>query len=431
MNGRVVIRVDLAIERPWAVGGVADTVSEVDLPVLTDPRDPGSTFLPATSLVGSLRRHLGGAHEQWLGSADRSEDDPAVPSPLRCLGAVLVSHDPITTRATTAIDPSRRAARPRMLRVEEVVPATGESPTLVRWFLQLDQSHEGLGSLLDQLWTWAPVVGRRRSSGQGDAAVRDVHYAELDLDDPEHLTWWLGARHVWDGVTTSDRPPGWKRSDAPGGGGAGRVLHRVLDVAFTVEEPLHLGSGELRKKPGRGSVHVTQLRIPGSSWKGLFRHRVEHILRVRGYTGAEHERIVAGLFGSGRLAGSSEAGGERGTLRFRDTDLAGAKTVQRTHVAIDRVTGGAMDRSGNGEGPGGALFGVQAVAPGSAVRLEIDATAPLADFERVLLEHVVRDVHDRLIGVGGLTSRGYGTLRLAESRPLPGPIPRASAGGEV
>lgn len=424
MNGRVIIRVDLAIERPWAVGGVADTVSEIDLPVLADPRGgQDSVFLPATSLVGSLRRHLAGDQERWLGSADSSGDDPAEPSALRCLGALLEPTESITTRRTTAIDPGRRAAHQRTLRVEELVPATEATPTIVHWFLQLDEARDDLGSLLDQLCRWTPVVGRRRSSGQGDAFVRSVHHAELDLDNPAHLEWWLGARHIWDGVSSTDEPPGWKRRDEPSHGVGARGLQRVLEIDFTVEEPLHLGYEKPVKKPGQETVHLTGRRVPGSSWKGLFRHRVEHILRICGYGECECKSIVGNLFGTGRASAASRTEGERGILRFRDSDLTGARTVKRTHVAIDRVTGGAMDRSGNGSGAGGALFAVEAIAPGTTLTLQVDASGSPDKLSLLLLEHVVRDIDDRLVGVGGLTSRGYGTLRLANSRPVPDPVP--------
>ncbi|MFT3861387.1 RAMP superfamily CRISPR-associated protein [Micropruina sp.] len=432
MNGRVIIRVDLAIERPWAVGGVADTISDIDLPVLADPRGDGrgSAFLPATSLVGSLRRHLDDDHELWLGSAESSDDDPGTPSPLRCLGAVLETPESITTRMTTAIDAKRRAASQHMLREEEVVPATEVNPTIVHWFLQLDSATAGLDSLIERLSTWAPVVGRRRSSGQGDAFVRSVHCAELDLDDSAHLTWWLGARHTWDGASEADQPPGWKRADAPSPGTIQHRPERVLEIDFTVEEPLHLGCGKPIKKAGQKTVHRTGFRVPGSSWKGLFRHRVEHILRVRGYGEEECTRIVGDLFGTGRASGASKDEGERGILRFRDSDLVGSRTVERTHVAIDRVTGGALDRSGNGDGAGGALFAVEAIAPGATVKLQIDASDSPDELGVLLLEHVVRDIDDRLIGVGGLTSRGYGTLRLAKSRPTPNPVP-GPVGGEA
>lgn len=455
-NARTLIRVDISINRPWAVGGVTRTGDEVDMPILVDPRsragadeaaatghsapadgnaEEGSAshrtaFLPATSLVGSLRRHLGDDQDRWLGPAESTEDNPASPSRIRCLGTQLSGKATATKRITTQIDGRRQAAAQRMLRVEEVVPVSDDAPTVARWWLQLDRSCDRLTDLLDALWSWQPVVGRRRSVGQGEATVSGVNYAELDLSKKKtHLTWWLSERHQWDGVSKEHEPPGWRPFSKPPGDSSAPAAAgdaEQLTASFVVVEPLYLGGGEVRKsKGGRGETHVSQRQIPGSSWKGLFRHRVEHILTVCGHAESDRARLVAALFGSGRQRGSSSSAGERGKLRFHTSVLPeGVQTITRTHVAIDRVTGGALDRSGKpGAGArGGALFSVEAIAADTPVELLIDATAKLNPLERQLLEHVIRDIGDGLVGVGGLTSRGYGTLKLSGSRELPGPL---------
>lgn len=424
VNYRALIRVDLEVRQPWAIGGLAGVRDEVGLPILVDPRQDGppAAFLPATSLVGSLRRHLGVSGSDWLGADESSEEKPATPSRLRCLGVDLSGADGVLSRQTTKIDARRRAADPNMLRAEEWVDASDSEPTKASWWLQVDRPCDALTELLTELWNWRPIVGRRRSVGHGDAIVTGVHYTELDLATPEHLTWWLTGRHVWAGAHDG-QPPGWQSHDRPDAARPDSSAESMV-VAFVVEEPLFVGRGDL-KVERRSNLQTTWKRIPGSSWKGIFRHRVEHVLRVAGYSGEGSARIVETLFGSPRRRGASEDAGVRGKLRFFDSDLLAAATITRTHVAIDRVTGGASDRSGKpgSESRGGALFSVEAVAPDTAVDLRIDSQGGLSDFERLLLEHVIADIHDRLIGVGGLTSRGYGTLRLHAGRAAPKPVP--------
>ncbi len=57
---KTLIKVTIGFERPWAVGTVSNR-EDVDLPIMVDPRVEGGNqpYLPATSLVGPLRVHLG------------------------------------------------------------------------------------------------------------------------------------------------------------------------------------------------------------------------------------------------------------------------------------------------------------------------------------------------------------------------------------
>ncbi len=435
-NIRVVIRVDLSISRPWAVGAAGverrkDGSRAIDLPVLVDRTHEGvHPFLPATSLVGALRQHLGATDgEYWLGPRDV---DPTTAmtaaSRLRCLGVGLSDLSEVLTRTTTAIDGLRRAAQPGTLRTEEVVTASPEAPTRLSWWLQLDQADRRLPDLVAALARWRPFIGRRRSTGQGDAEVSAVGWAELDLAQGDPLTWWLQDRAEWDGFDPAGAPPGWRVQPVENRSGAGGGAPEPFRVDLVVEEPLFIGNDHsVVSAGGRGQTHVTLRQVPGSSWKGIFRHRITHVLRVCGAGEDQISSMVARLFGSGRSTGSSEGAGHRGVLRFRLSALpAYGRTVTRTHVAIDRITGGAMDRSGDPEGDGargGALFSVQAIEPGVPVRLEIDGVDDLSAFELNLLRHVVRDVSEGLVGVGGMTSRGYGTLAFAgEPPPQPAPV---------
>src|SRR5207302_8132833 len=98
--------------------------------------------------------------------------------------------------------------------------------------------------------------------------------------------------------------------------------------------------------------------------------------------------------------------GQRGTLAFRDSYIEDARDASpplRTHVGIDRVTGGARD----------ALLFQTAPLAGGKLRLWIDALADVQPWVRNVIRHVLRDIDDGLIGVGSRVTRGLGTLRLA------------------
>ncbi|MEZ5194185.1 MAG: RAMP superfamily CRISPR-associated protein, partial [Nocardioides sp.] len=100
-------------------------------------------------------------------------------------------------------------------------------------------------------------------------------------------------------------------------------------------EPIHLGSGHPvgPQKPLpilKGSDETPF--VPGSSWKGLFRHRIQVILRAVGASSSQVQAVTAWVFG-GR--------DRRSRVRFEDSPMTGGVAVAPHHIAIDRFTGGA------------------------------------------------------------------------------------------
>ncbi|MFV0405949.1 MAG: RAMP superfamily CRISPR-associated protein [Propioniciclava sp.] len=410
---RTLLRVDIRIDQHWAIGAAPDVAFRPDAPDidyqdrtirLPIQRDAsGRVALPATSLVGCLRNHLGAAGDRWLGTSTSSGTQP---SALRTLAATVHTPDPIQERTTTAVDGDRRAAAAGSLRREELVP-----PSLVTWWIEWDHRDESLkfADLLARLATWHPVVGRRRSANRGRAHVQQIHDRTIDLTTVEGLTWWLTDRHTLD-WSSADCPPGeeWRRTD----GGSADPGTRLATYTFGVVDGLHIG----------GAGHTDNLihtatTLPSTSWRGVFRHRAEHILRVASPNpDAENHatETIDRLFGTGRTKAASETGGRRGILRFAGSEIS-AEPSTRTHVAIDRVSGGAAQ--GTVQDPrdsSGMLFSVQYFPPETTVALTIfvDGHEQLSAEDRHLIDQIIRDINDGVIGVGGMTSRGYGTLTL-------------------
>lgn len=404
------IRVTIAIESSWAVGGVALPDAEVDLPVQRDPRGSDQAHLPATALVGSLRAHLGEPlATTWFGPAlggreVRTGTRELAAGRARALGAVL-TESRVNTRGRTAVDRGRRAADEGMFRQVELV-----DPSQVTFALEVEHPSSGdldIGELRDLIGTWQPAVGRGRSAGMGHARVTDVRSLDLDLSVAGDLTWWLTGRRAWLlGLDSASLPPG--RSEE--GGSVDQQeksdTQTVHCYNVTVTEPIHVGTGEevAARAPAPTLASANDFVIPGASWRGVFRHRIEHILDAVGATPTERDAIIEELFGS--LASG------RGALAFSESRVRKGEPIIRTHVAIDRFTGGARDTS---------LFSLQAIPPGATLTLRI--TAPMGTAHTAnLLQHVLRDLHDGLIGVGGHGSRGYGSVRVTAGRPTVEPV---------
>ncbi|MEU8305915.1 RAMP superfamily CRISPR-associated protein [Actinomadura sp. NPDC048955] len=402
----------------WSVGAPETGLAAVDRDLLVD-RD-GHPWVPPSALAGSLRAHLAehAADEDLMGSRppDPSGDElpersgeisehpggkRLKPSRLWLLGTRIRDRGrdaaPSTeVVAATAIDPRRRAALPTSLRHTRQVGRDSR--------IELYLQHDGplADTDLQLLATWRPSIGRDRTRGGGSARLTRLAHRAYDLDDAGQLLAWLRSTGVdrFTGLTdiTIPEPPDTM----------------VLSADFEIVDPLHLGTGSDRTKAenGRKSTQaISRTRggrplIPGSTWKGLFRARTGYILRSRfGDAAACTQQTGCGQCRLCDLFGSA---GRRGRLAFRDSALSKAHTTSRTQAAIDRVTGGARDK---------LLFTRQIVAAGRLTLL-IQALEPVASWERNLLLHVVRDLHDGLIGIGGGAQRGDGTIRLSDQSLL-------------
>ena len=249
-------------------------------------------------------------------------------------------------------------------------------------------------------------MGRGRTVGLGYAHIVRLETISANLKTTNGLGWWLRQKANFfansyqrprqiDGELVSE----FKTFNKDDSG-----TNTELKVNFELVEPLHLGF----ENPEEGEIKVYRqfdnLCIPGTSWKGVFRHRAAMILNVLTSDKSMEEdknQVISVLFGS------ADTG--RGILGFRNSKLvaadgrSNATTGKREHVAIDRFAGGAKDS---------AKFTWECVLPGNQVTLTID-TAKLDEHLpncKNLLKHIVRDFHDGLIGIGGGISRGYGQI---------------------
>lgn len=425
MTKVTLIRAALAIDGRWAIGRVPSASDEIQLPTVVDPRDgTRRPYVPATGLAGSLRRHLGDElATEWLGPEPPDWEEAEAPGKARGRIAsrlVLVGTSldvagvktRVEHRGVTSVDPKRRAAHRGGLRTEE-----WNHPVTVT----IAMTHEDAAdvALLDALTSWTPTVGRASSTGMGAAHITQVEHLTLDLEDADEFTWWLNHRNPWLLGVDTEALPATVRStvtdvnDKPKNG-------ESWSIGWEVREPLHIGSGDSspEAEPTSGSQvqHTMTVGgkplIPGSSWKGVVRGRVETILSL--IDAPRRSELIDYLFGSTQHG--------RGLLGFEDSVIEpnlipGGKLLNRTHIAIDRFTGGARD---------GGLFVVEAVPARTPLTLTVRSDHPLPEPVRNLLRHVFRDINDGLIGVGGMVTRGYGGLRLAtasDAEPVGRPVP--------
>lgn len=434
-NWMTLFAVTLKFDTPWSIATSATLADDIDIPVTRSPLDK-EPLLPGASIIGSIRaaarERLSEEQIKTLfgyilpvsskdtpedidntskdkGSKEKDGKDNAKSSLIEILGAKheVKGEAESSVRARTAINPKTGAAQQHSLREEEIV-----APTSFRIIFQM-RGHNGMPlqekiNPFEEWFTilenWTPQLGRGRTVGLGRGHVERIEYVSANLNSDIGLKWWLFDKDkFFDGI--GDLPKdqdGALKSET-------KALKQLnpdssLSFKFMLRDPVHVGVAKPEANPGEGALievyrQFGQPIIPATSWKGVFRHRAHFI--VNAITNSELADLVTDY-----LFGSCDTG--RGIAWFRDSIFSGEvensppEIRKREHVAIDRFSGGAKDS---------AKFTWECVEPGSRTTLVIDAPklGENSEIKKVLL-HVVRDLHDGIIGIGAGVTRGYGRL---------------------
>ncbi|MFC4627999.1 RAMP superfamily CRISPR-associated protein [Promicromonospora alba] len=423
-----VVNLAQATLRLESAGGVTAPetrgVGSVVLPSLPLARDvDGRPTVPATSIAGSLRQAVAPADRDGLFghvTYTSPEKTRTAVSRLWVLGTRVTPSALTTERRRTAVDRHRAAAAAGALFDREALPA---GSTIEVW-LRLDDTPDQRGDIAidDLLSRWRPRIGAGRSTGLGRAVVTQVRHVRLDLSDDGDLLRWLttGGPALFDDVA----PTPVTATDDDQRLFADEKFDGLL--TFVVTDALHIGSGR-RQNDDEGPRTALILRdgnqpiVPGSTWKGVLRSRVELVLRSVGSFGVCSSVSADGPCGTcpvcetfgwtARDLGDRTVVGARSRLAFLDSSVTGATVRTRNHVAIDRVFGGASR---------GLLFSEEVVVSGQVtcdLRWDGSFDAPpdggplgLDPLVRDALVLAFQDLAEGIAGIGAGTTRGNGTL---------------------
>jgi CRISPR/Cas system CSM-associated protein Csm3 (group 7 of RAMP superfamily) len=369
-----------------------------DLPLRLDP--DGNLHLPGTSVAGNLRAHCTdhGFPAELFGLVDTNDGPRA--SAIQVLGVRLHANttEPLwTTRV--AIDRHRGAPQVNTLFSAEQLPAGTTFDIYLRW----DNPSDELTRFRALLRTWRPRLGRGITTGAGACTVTALGQRDYDLSTADGLAAWL-AETALDDYPRPDTPV-----DPPD------RTEDVVDVELTIVDGLHIGSGALTPEPGREGKVARILRdpagrprIPGSSLKGVLRSRAEYICRVLklascpdGAAATCGVCLPCAIFGWSPRGGDDRMGA-RGAVVVHDAVIEGEPAELRPHVALDRVTGGQRS---------GLLYTDEVVVAGR-FRLRVEPLRTPTPAESALLNAVIADLHEGLVGIGSATTRGLGTVRV-------------------
>lgn len=392
-------------------GGVT-VPGDPDQPQIELDRDHwGLPHLPGTSLAGVLRelareRRGAAVATDWFGPALSDTVAEAKASRIWVLGSRLVGKASPEVLSTTRIDRRRGAAADATLRSEQVLPTGTRFEVFLRWN---DASDAEVADLAALIAAWRPLIGRGVSRGRGRCAVEEVKHGTLLRSDPADLLLLLTTHGPDLARAVATHPVAIPNS------GPARLLFRV---PVRIIGPWRIGTGNKLEPGSREPLQLLRawpggpVLVPGTAIKGLLRSRAEFILRS--VAGESAACAVGGcgtcwtcqVFGYGGGTDTDAGGvGRRAVVRFTNAVVENPWVAERTHIAIDRFTGGVLD---------GALYTAEALEDGTfTIEAELLSDA-IADSLRGEIAAVARlvldDLDDGIIGMGAAVARGYGSV---------------------
>ncbi len=425
---RIISRIRMQLETPLHCGGGEEGIF-TDLPVVRDAF--GWYMIPGTTVAGILRHFLGASGnfraveslfgwqsgDDGRGSLVSVSDACLIDFSGRVAREVELIGDPPLfpsvgqVRDHVCIDPVTGTAKSTgKFDMELVPPGT-------QFAFELALNMEGLsGSYADKLLAdFKSLIAAIQSSSVqfGGGQTRGLGYIktisadtrEFDLEMTKGLQEYLKLSR---GLLFVDDDGGKIVSISE------QRISTTSEITLPLEScgPLLVGGGN---SPDADITFASMLVpdyalkafcerkvIPAASVKGAIRGRIFKILGFIGHP--EPDKVLDRMFGH------IKNGGKIGKVRMPDIILGDdAKTTKVQHVAIDRLTGGALD---------GALY---SEAPVWVEKLPIDVKlkySALTDLEMGVLIHALMDFSEGDLAVGGGGNRGNGRFRLRDNTAL-------------
>ncbi len=393
-------RITFRLASPLMLGSGENDVTDKDLA----KDSQGRPYIPASSIAGVVREKLcqnentEALVKEYLGDVGPKGInvnssvifyDAGIPKEIKT--ADIEKH--ITIRDSVALDEYKTAKKGAKFDMEVLEP--GECVRFETYVEQsFDERHsEDILSKIAKLFADGEIrFGGKSMRGYGEIDVESVETAEFSLDKKEKLEKWL----EFDIFEYSE----WKKSNA-----ATDCCPKELRICLR-----QVGGISIRKyttevaENGKAVPDFEQLTlyddtpvIPGTSWAGSFRHRMEEF---------EIEKGENSIFGY--VKGNGANAKSRSNIRFSESRIEGAKGKALSRNAIDRFSGGAKDS---------ALF-TEKTYYGGTTELKIGWNSVgkrnMTDIEKKALAAAITDLHFGFMAIGGETSIGRGLFKITE-----------------
>lgn len=428
-----IFRLVIECRTPLHCGG-PNTDPVLDQPVARDAF--GYWRIPATSLAGALRALATSLNPQM---ADRlfgkigASHDETIPSKIWCEDGRLLDFDGQTCVSRKlagkkpGIEPLSVVRDHVKLDLDTGTGVDGGKfdaelvPAGVRFLLEFrcdgwdkpleEEAVEFFDRLCAEVLAGRLDLGGGLSRGYGRYNVLDFSLSDVDLSTQQGQEAWL---NLPDGLSL----PGQKITPP-----AAAALPRGNGLTGTMEIPLEtmgpiliaggspvLPNGEIsdadlvfNRVPYADYAQkgfIWKFALPSSSLKGVLRHAIYDIAIARGLDKKQAKAALDAIFGqvSGKKATAAKIG-------IEDCELETGRVQLVQHVALDRMSGGALD---------GALFNEEPLWKSNGkfrLRLKLDG---LEDWQAALLFHALLDLFSGSLAAGSGVNRGNGRIHFPD-----------------
>ena len=378
--------------------------AETDKDILKDAK--GIPFIPASSIAGICQSAMQNQwaergmnetcrqkeQEKYFGyvSNDGREETIQFHSKICFYDATISEGTPhISVRDGVRLDKYKVALKSKKYDMEVLEPGV----TFVTYFEQnyYSEDEEDIIKNLVMIWKNAQIyLGAKTMRGYG--AIQDVQAwkKEFDYSKKDSVTEWLSFDMYADWNGEEEELTGSVEEDGlllelkqVGGISIRKYTTRVKEE----NEEAVPDSEQLTIWNNGEAIPV----IPGSSWAGAFLHRMKEL---------DPQEDYEALFG----ICENEEQHKKSVIRFSESRIMGAKEKVLTRNAIDRFSGGAMDK---------ALFTEKTYYGGrTTLKISFSEKHALTENTARTLAASITDLHYGFLSVGGLTAVGRGLFRI-------------------
>lgn len=399
--GKILIHGELVLKSPLLIGdGEGETADNFkDIHVQKNPS--GSPFIPGTSLAGVLREYLGETNakmtEKIFGDPDKMQSSIQLDD-IELKNFQIVSRDGVYIDSLTGVgikggkfdyEVVERGASGDLQMLINLRGCHVDGKFSSEKNYTLENVKKSVTQLLQKL-SDGINLGALTSKGLGKIQVKNISAEIFDFRKKADVISWMTDKNSAEKILPSTEENSLSPDDF--------IVDAdfIFNSSFIIRDYLH--GEKIDENTTVSAVSLKSLNdfvIPGTSWKGIFRHRAEYILKK---LRLENKNLDM-------LMGTSEGEKMKSRLTVSESYITSENVVDVPHTRnkIDRFTGGTLQ---------GTLFTDKPVyQKNSAPTLHLHFEIKKAEnFDAGLAIFILRDLWIGKVAIGGEKSVGRGTL---------------------
>lgn len=402
ITGKIIVTGELECRSPLLISSGEGT--DVDLDVVRDGE--GKPFVPGTSWMGAVRDYF-----EFLESKDEKlfrsyfgyvkpnskSKNPEFQSAIIPQDLEMIGKADIEPRTNTAIDSITLTAkkddkgRGSLFNYETL--ASGNKfnfgfEVTVRKLHDFDEVKKLTATIISEMKNGNITLGSKTNAGFGRVQLNNVKWTVFKFPNDDEK-WLTGDKSATDEVDFLN------------------IIEIKNNITKITGKFKLDGSIMVRKKAGVDEYDTEQMTsngkpiIPGTSLKGVIRHRAKKILRTLDKYNESKFHKLFGFVDNETKGNTDDA--IKGRISVNECIINGGVSEVQTRIRVDYFTGGVMDH---------ALFSEKPIWSDENTFIEVDIRLNDAnDFESALIIQVLKDLWTGWLTIGGESSIGRGRFK--------------------